>query len=173
MRFCAPFILISVLLLPGLLPAQQGTASSGDARKTQAEKDSEFAGNRRSKGVMIEFRKMEEEIRRRRRGAAVRKRTLENNLVRAMSRIVFRMFYPERVELLKGLNEKTIVYDNPTSPLVYYVKYDTKTRLILVRFDYARDPEYYLQTPAFEKMLIRDKEEEKKHDKPASGGGNP
>lgn len=171
MRFCALCILVSAMLLPGLLPAQ-GAPASG-AKKTEAEKEAGFEGNKRSKGVMIEFRKLEEDIRRRRRGASVRQKTLENNLVRAMSRIVFRMFYPEREELLKDLNAKTLVYDNPTSPLVYYVKYDTKKRLILVRFDYARDPEYYLQTPAFEKMLIRDKEEEKKHDKPATGGGNP
>lgn len=107
-------------------------------------------------GVMMEFRKVEEEIRHRKKSDVARKKTLENNLTLAMKLAIKRRFYLEQKEILEGLNTDSILYESPTSPLVFFVKY----RSYLVRFDFERNPEVFIQSPIYEKFLIRDSESE-------------
>ena len=132
------------------LPAQEKEKSEPSNTEKSSKDDS----------VMIEFRSLEEQIRLKKRSSKVRKITLETNLLRAMRSAIFRRFYLERKDLSKNLNAQNIIYDNPTSPLVYYVKYVTttdngQTRTIIGRFDFSRSPEFYIQIPAYEKVLIR------------------
>ena len=104
----------------------------------------------RSEGIMTEFRQTEEAIRNRQKTPEARQKTLEENLVRAVRLAIARRFHEEKGELLKDLNAQTMKYENPTSELVYYVKYKN----YIVRFDFLRDPEFYLLTPSYEKFLI-------------------
>ncbi len=110
----------------------------------------------RKEGVMAEYRQLEETIRGKARSADSRQKTLEENLLRAMRSTVVRVDYDKRETLLKDVSIANISFENPTSSLVYYVKFKN----FLIRLDYARDPELYSQTPMYEKLLIAD-------DKPA------
>ena len=105
----------------------------------------------REEGVMNEFRALEEALRTDKRTPEERKKTLEANLLRGMQQAIIRMFYQKREELLKNMTGDTIKYENPTSELVYYVKYQN----FIIRFDFARDPEIYNQAPVLKKVLIK------------------
>ncbi len=101
-------------------------------------------------GIMTEFRATEEAIRNAQKTPEARKRTLEDNLLRAVRLAIARRFHNEKQDFLKDLNPDTMAYENPTSDKVYYVKYKN----FIVRFDYSRDPELYTQAPTYEKFLI-------------------
>jgi hypothetical protein len=107
-----------------------------------------FAG--RQEGIMVEFRRIEEAIRNAQKTPEARQRTLEANLDRAVRLAIKRRFHEKRDEILKDLTAETMLYENPTSELVYYVKY----RTYVVRFDFSRNPEMYIQAPVYEKFLI-------------------
>ena len=103
-------------------------------------------------GVMEEFRAVEEAIRKRLSNTSpeAMKRTLENNLVRAVRMAIERRFYREKGEYLKDLNVENIDYENPTSPTTYFVKYKN----FLMRLDYVRDPQLFILRPNYEKFLL-------------------
>lgn len=103
----------------------------------------------RKEGLQQEFRAVEEALRNRQIGPEARLRTLEANLVSAVRLSVVRHFYANREEMLKDLGPATIEYENPTSPVVYYVKYKNA----MLMFKYARNPELFIQAPEFEKFL--------------------
>ncbi|MBI3394237.1 MAG: hypothetical protein HY042_00200 [Spirochaetia bacterium] len=100
-------------------------------------------------GIMAQYRALEESIRGKAKSPEIRKKTLEENLVRAMRNLVVRLKYDEREALVKDLNAQSIQWENPTAATVFYVKYKT----FLVRFDFARDPELYIESPLYEKAL--------------------
>ena len=127
--------------------------------------DEAATGDTRPEGtVMQEFRKLEEDIRKKKRSPDLRKKMLESNLVRAMESAIDRYFYFNRESIKKNLRAEKLKYSNPTSPRIYYVKFRvvytvgdmTLTRYLLIRFDFVRDPEFYAQTPARSKVLIRE-----------------
>lgn len=103
----------------------------------------------RKEGLQQEFRAVEEALRNKQIGPEARLRTLETNLVNAVRLSVIRHFYDERETLLKELTVSAIEYENPTSPLVYYVKYKKS----MLMFKFTRNPELFLQAPEFEKFL--------------------
>ncbi|MCB1172612.1 MAG: hypothetical protein KDK39_03550 [Leptospiraceae bacterium] len=106
-----------------------------------------------TEGVLKEFRKTEELIRTKQITPEVRKATLESNLLDAMQSALKRRFYLQQKEILEGLNNDSLAYEkHPSSELVYFVRY----RNYYVRFDYYRDPEFYIQNPKYEKFLIRE-----------------
>ena len=134
-------------------------------------------GTSASKGIMVEFRRLEEEIRGRKLTPKVRQKMLIANLERAMKNAVTRRFYRKRKELLKELRLTDKDYENPTSPLIYYVRYKTGETTFLVRFNFSRDPEYYIQIPLYEKFLVKGPRpdthiDDKKTDPAAGGGGD-
>lgn len=104
----------------------------------------------RQEGVMTEFRKVEEDIRHRSRSQEQRQKTLEDNLLRAVRITIMRQFYEKREELLRDLNIGNVFFENPTSPLVFYVKHKN----FVVRYDFARDPEEFIQSPTYEKFML-------------------
>lgn len=106
----------------------------------------------RQEGILRQFRAVEEALRSRKKSAEARKETLENNLERGLREAILRMFYNEKEKWLTDLNPNNFHYENPTSPKVYYVKYKN----LLVRFDFATDPEKYYQAPILRKVLIVD-----------------
>lgn len=99
---------------------------------------------------MTEFRKVEEDIRHRSTSPEQRQKTLEDNLLRAVRITIFRQFYEKREELLRDLNMGNVFFENPTSPLVFYVKHKN----FVVRYDFARDPEEFIQSPTYEKFML-------------------
>lgn len=113
-------------------------------------------------GVMEEFRAVEEAIRKRlsRTSPEAKKRTLENNLVRAVRLAIERRFYREKEPFLKDLNIEAISYENPTSPTTYFVKYKN----FIMRLDYVRDPQLFILRPNYEKFLMI--EDGEGHEKP-------
>ena len=104
-----------------------------------------------SEGVMLEFRQVEEAIRGAQRTEEAQQAMLEANLLRARQQAVARRFHVEKGELLKELSIETMRYESPTSNLIYFVNYKD----FFVRFDYARDPKFYIQQPTYEKFLIK------------------
>lgn len=106
-----------------------------------------FAGKK--EGLMTEFRTAEENLRNKKDTPEEKLKLLEANLVRAMSQAIDRHNYYNRVALKKDLSPATIDYENPSSALVYYVKFKD----YLVRVDYALDPMEYIQSPKFEKII--------------------
>lgn len=109
-----------------------------------------YAG--RQEGILRQFRAVEEALRSRKKTAEARKETLENNLERGLREAILRMFYNDRDQWLPDLKPENFFYENPTSPKVYYVKYKN----LLIRFDFATDPEQYYQAPILRKVLIID-----------------
>jgi len=155
------------LAAPAGLSAAPGDGNkSGTPDKTESGKTGTEGKKVRDKGLMKEFRRLEEKLRGRKRTAAHLKKTLETNLIGALSRSIVRRFYPERRVLLKNLKPANITYDNPTSPLVYYVRYIVGSKTLLARMDFARDPEYYLQYPVNVKLLADGKLPKPRHDAP-------
>ena len=128
-------------------------APSGD-KKAEVKQPSSTA----ERGVMTEFRRLEEELLKRRRSPERRQKTLTDNLLRALRNSISRRFYAERVDLLKNLTPESLDgnYDNPTSPLIYYVRFRAGERLVIVRFDFLKDPEFFIQGPSYEKLLVKD-----------------
>ena len=129
-----------------------------------------FAG--RQEGILQEFRKAEEAIRSRGTRPEDLKKTLEGNLMRGVRQTILRQFYPQKDEYLKDLNPESMGYENPTSPLVYYVKYKN----MIIRFDFASNPEKFIQAPILKKVLILDEEIQKQVEQetgnaPAGGTG--
>jgi hypothetical protein len=118
-------------------------------------------------GIMTEFRATEEAIRNAQKTPEARKKTLEDNLLRAVRLAIARRFHREKGDFLKDLNTETMLYENPTSPKVYYVKFKN----FIVRFDYSRDPELYLQAPTYEKFLIIGGEESVHSETPPAADG--
>lgn len=119
------------------------------------------------RGVMTEFRRLEEELLKRRRSPERRQKTLTENLLRALRNSVSRRFYAERAELLKNLTPESLDgnYDNPTSPLIYYVRFRAGEKLIIIRFDFIKDPEFFIQGPSYEKLLVKDLTKAHKNEK--------
>lgn len=118
-------------------------------------------------GIMTEFRSTEEAIRNAQKTPEARQKTLENNLIRAVRLAISRRYHAEKTGLLKELSTETVLYENPTSDKVYYVKYKT----FIVRFDFIRDPELYNQAPTYEKFLIIGGGKVNHTEKPAAEGG--
>ncbi len=106
----------------------------------------------RQAGVLRQFRAAEESIRARGKTMEDRKNTLENNLSRGLKEAILRMFYEDRDKWLKDLSPRNFSYENPTSPQVYYVRYKN----LIIRFDFATDPEVFYQAPILRKVLVMD-----------------
>lgn len=119
-------------------------------------------------GIMAEFRAVEEAIRKKDSDEEILKKNLEENLLRAMKQAIVRRFYLEQEKYLADLSIENLAYENPTAPNIYYVKY----KYFIVRFDFPRDPERYVQAPSYEKFLIMD-EALKVEDKPSGDNSNP
>ncbi|GIX41099.1 MAG: hypothetical protein KatS3mg129_0832 [Leptospiraceae bacterium] len=114
-------------------------------------------------GVMSEFRAVEEGIRKKFRSEKEQKEILENNLLRALKMSILRRFYYDADKYLKDLNINNISWEAPLTPNIYYVKY----KYFIVRYDFANDPRFFLQSPVYEKFLIMDEFTEQEHDNPA------
>ena len=60
----------------------------------------------------------------------------------------------------KDLSRENLKYENPTSPVIYFVKF----KELIARFNYARDPEYFIQSPVYVKFMQIDPELLKEHE---------
>lgn len=109
-----------------------------------------FAGPQ--EGISAEFRAVEESIRRLKSDPKELQKTLEANLVRAMRGTIRRRFYEDQKTYLQGLTAESLAYERNFSDNVYVVKYKD----FIVRFDFARDPRIFVQSPKYEKFLLLD-----------------
>ncbi|MBL8021151.1 MAG: hypothetical protein JNM27_15895 [Leptospirales bacterium] len=123
----------------------------------------------RKEGLQQEFRAVEEAIRNKQTGPEARLKTLESNLVNAVRLSINRHFYEDREKMLKELTAATIDYENPTSPVIYFVKYKN----VLLRFEFSRSPELFLQSPVFEKFLDAGEVDMSHKEQPASQPAQP
>lgn len=103
-------------------------------------------------GLSAEFRAVEEAVRRLKSDPAELQKTLETNLVRAMRGTIRRRFYQDQKKYLEGLTADSLAYERNFSDNVYIVKYKD----FIVRFDFARDPKIFVQSPQYEKFLLLD-----------------
>jgi hypothetical protein len=110
---------------------------------------------------MSEFRAVEEGIRKKFRSEKEQQQTLENNLLRALKMSIMRRFYYDSEKYLKDLNINNISWEAPLNPNIYYVKY----KYFIVRYDFANDPRFFIQSPVYEKFLIMDEFSKQDHDK--------
>jgi hypothetical protein len=72
-----------------------------------------------------------------------------------------RRFYYDSEKYLKDLNINNISWEAPLNPNIYYVKY----KYFIVRYDFANDPRFFIQSPVYEKFLIMDEFSKQDHDK--------
>lgn len=114
----------------------------------------------RQDGLMTEFRRVEEAIRGKKKTSEQRLETLENNLLRAFRHLVFRHFYDKKQDYFKDLTREGLGYENPTSSTIYFVKF----KELIAKFEYARDPEYFIQSPVYVKFMQIDPELLKEHE---------
>ncbi len=122
-----------------------------------------FAG--KVSGLVEEFNKIEEFNKNRKLSDAVKKATLEKNLVSAMKYSLHRK-YLEYKDYTKDLKTDSISYEPQKGTFGVYVKYKT----YIVFYSYLMDPELYLQTPINEVFYVRPEnleEEPHKDEKPA------
>lgn len=115
-------------------------------------------------GVMSEFRAVEEGIRRKFRSEKEQMEILQNNLLRALKMSIMRRFYFDSEKYLKDLNVNNVSWEAPLTPNIYYVKY----KYFMIRYDFANDPRFFIQSPVYEKFLIMDEFAEDKHDEPVN-----
>ena len=101
------------------------------------------------KGVMSEFRKQEEKIALRKKSPALVQRTLRRNIINAVQALVRRRLYEKRKDYYKDLSIANIAYENPTSHLVYYVKFKN----FLARLEFELDPRLFIQQPKHTKFV--------------------
>lgn len=104
------------------------------------------------KGIVSEFRAVEEAIRKKDQDPAILKATLQENLIRAMNRSITRRFFHTRDKYLPDLKIENLNYEKFESTNTYYVKFKS----FIVRYDFMRDPERFIQAPVYEKFLIMD-----------------
>lgn len=118
----------------------------------------------RQEGILKQFRATEEALKAREKSTEARRETLEANLMRGLREAVLRMFYEEQDTWLADLKPENFFYENPTSPKVYYVRYKN----LIIRFDFATDPEMYYQAPVLRKVLVVDENMAHQNDQPAN-----
>jgi hypothetical protein len=112
------------------------------------------------KGIVNEFRAVEEAIRKRDQDPKILEQNLHSNLIRAMEASITRRFFHTREKYLADLKIENLNFEKFEGTNTYYVKY----KAFIVRFDFMRDPERFIQAPVYEKFLILDDQFDQDHD---------
>ena len=98
---------------------------------------------------MAEFRKQEERLASQKKSLAVVQRNLNRNIMNAVQALVRRRFYDKQKDYYKDLSIANIAYENPTSHLVYYIKFKD----FLARLEFELDPRLFIQQPKHTKFV--------------------
>ena len=109
-------------------------------------------GAEEQKGIVSEFRAVEEAIRKKEQDPAILKATLQENIIRAMKGSITRRFFHTRDKYLADLKIDNVSYEKFEGTNTFYVKY----KAFIVRYDFMRDPGRFIQAPVYEKFLIMD-----------------
>ena len=104
----------------------------------------------RTQGITLEFQKQIQKNKGFRRSPKYRQRILELNLIDALKNIINTRFYQKREEYYRDLSIANVGYESPTSPKVYYMKFQN----FFVRVEFEFDPETYLQRPKYIKVVM-------------------
>ena len=105
----------------------------------------------RKAGVSLGFQKASRENQNLRRSPKYRQKILELNLIAALKNVIDLQLYHVREEYYENLSIANVDYENPTSPKIYYAKFQN----FFVRLEFAFDPETYLQHPRRIKLVTQ------------------
>jgi hypothetical protein len=100
--------------------------------------------------VIDEFAKTEEYTKNRKISKEYRKKTLEKNLTNAIKYTMHKKF-PDYQSRIKDLKADAIKFEQEKGTFNYYLTYKD----YYIFYNFAVDPEVYLQLPADEKMYIK------------------
>lgn len=119
--------------------------------------------------VIDEFAKTEEFIKNRKISKEYRKKTLEKNLTNAIKYTMHKKF-PDYQARIKDLKPDAVKYEQEKGTFNYYLNYKD----YYIFYNFAVDPEIYLQLPADEKMYIKlaDQDKETASNPPPAPAGN-
>jgi len=101
-------------------------------------------------GVISEFSEVEELVKNRKISREYRKQTLEKNLVNAV-RFTFLRRYADSTDKVKELTAANISFEQQKGTFNYFIKYKDH----YLYYNFAVDPEIYLQVPSDEKLYIK------------------
>jgi len=104
-------------------------------------------------GIISEFSQVEELVKNKKISRDYRKKTLEKNLINAV-RFTFLRKYPDYQEKVKDLNPTSISFEQQKGTFNYFLKYKD----YFLYYNFAVDPEVYVQIPADEKFYIKNAE---------------
>lgn len=100
--------------------------------------------------VIDEFAKTEEYIKNRKISKEYRKKTLEKNLTNAIKYTMHKKF-PDYQSKIKDLKPDAIKFEQEKGTFNYFISYKD----YYIFYNFAVDPEVYLQLPADEKMYVK------------------
>ncbi len=100
--------------------------------------------------VIDEFAKTEEYIKNRKISKEYRKKTLEKNLTNAIKYTMHKKF-PDYQAKIKDLKPEAIKFEQEKGTFNYFINYKD----YYIFYNFAVDPEVYLQLPADEKMYVK------------------
>lgn len=106
-------------------------------------------------GVIDDFVKTEEYNKNKKISKDYRKKTLEKNLTNAIKYTMHRKF-PDYKERIKELKSDTITFEQEKGTFNYYVNYKD----YFLFYNFAVDPEMYVQLPQDEKMYVKHPEQD-------------
>ncbi len=104
----------------------------------------------RKQGVTLEFQEQIQKNKSFRQTPKYRQKILELNLIAAIKNIINTRFYQKREEYYRNLSIANVDYESPTSPKVYYIKFQN----FFVRVEFEFNPETYLQRPKYIKVVM-------------------
>ncbi|MBK8397362.1 MAG: hypothetical protein IPL26_19270 [Leptospiraceae bacterium] len=103
-----------------------------------------------TEGVINEFAKTEEYTKNRKISKEYRKKTLESNLANAIRYTMHKKF-PDYQSRIKDLKPDAIKFEQEKGTFNYFLNY----KEYYIFYNFAVDPEVYLQLPVDEKMYIK------------------
>jgi hypothetical protein len=104
-------------------------------------------------GVISEFTQVEELVKNKKITKDYRKKTLEKNLVNAVRFTILKK-YPDYQEKVKDLNASSIAFEQQKGTFNYFLKF----KEYFLYYNFAVDPELYVQLPADERFYIKNPE---------------
>ncbi|MCB1142177.1 MAG: hypothetical protein H7A24_08790 [Leptospiraceae bacterium] len=119
-------------------------------------------------GVISEFTQVEELVKNKKITKEYRKKTLEQNLLNAV-KFTFLKKYPDYQEKVKELNPESISFEQQKGTYNYYLKFKD----YFLYYNFALDPEIYVQLPVDEKFYIKNQELASAGDSSSSAPSSP
>lgn len=118
-------------------------------------------------GVISDFSKLEEIMRNKKVTREYRQKTLEKNILTAVKFSLLKK-YPDYEERIKDLSFDKIKFEQQKGTYRYYINF----KEYYFYYDFATDPELYVQLPLDDRLYIKTPEIEEEMKTASSGGGS-